>query len=719
MNLYTPWSEDWSSLHARTRGRDDAVGAIAHGARQLLAGGRPLPLYFFGPRGIGKSHVVCDGVGGVREALEAHGYAVVTLGEDAAEVSDADVLWARLTPRARPAWMGVDRSSGGPERAMVVVEGLDRQLKALGGHGRKRLRALLDAHPQVWVVGTGARLTDELTAHEEAFYGAFQSFPVQPIEGEDAAALIDHEAGEDTEQDPRWPARRQAIVLLSGGNPRALVALARATRAGPGADVARRLLTVLDEFTPHYQLRFRDLSTQEQQLVELLSQVPRDLGPTDVATRLGSSPATWSSCAHRLADLGVLRTLQHGRLAFYRITEPLFRYWLEFRSGPWGDTRVAWLGHLLELVLGPGELVEEWTGASDETVRTAALQALQRQPKGRDATWSNRTEEVERALASREVSKVEAAVRAAAEVTPSAVEAWALLRRLAPLPFAPVGRLLGPALAHHGRHTLAKLLLGGGDPGELRGLLRDLPTDARKVSDLRDGWVLVIYFEMAAAEIDPRGRRWQLDAREQVRLSAVPFLRGRLARYGRRLTHPPLLGEADLLAAPVDFRSPDLADLLSVTVASEWFTAAGRMLALLAGAPEARLPWCPWPGRRLPVDPGVVLDLIARQPTPAAMSWLGSTTSLPDDRFEALLARPVPHLLPAGRQASHLQLALAALALSRPDPYELLRRGMEERGWRALFERVDLLVSQLREGERGPLHPELARVYEVVRPRAT
>ena len=68
------------------------------------------------------------------------------------------------------------------------------------------------------------------------------------------------------------PARNIGSWLtLAGGNPRALIALANALSAAPKEEIATRLVQVLDEFTAHFQLRFQDLSANEQQLVELLN----------------------------------------------------------------------------------------------------------------------------------------------------------------------------------------------------------------------------------------------------------------------------------------------------------------------------------------------------------------------------------------------------------------------------------------------------------------
>ena len=723
MSLYTPWTEDWHEIHARTQGREEVVEAIVLGAKQLVSGGRPLPLYLFGPRGVGKSHVVCDALGQVRDNLTKHGFTLISIGEDAAVVGDADALWTRMAPSTTPAWMAWDRSAApGPERALVVFEGLDRQLAALGDRGRKRLRALLDAHPEVWFVATGARLTSELTDKDEALYSAFRSLPVLPLDDAHSAELVDREAGEESAGDGRWPARRAAIVLLAGGNPRALVALGRAVRTAPGQEVAKRLLAVLDEFTPHYQLRFRDLAPQEQQLVELLSQAPRELGPTEISRHLGSQPAAWSTAAYRLSDLGIVRIDQPGggRNAYYRIAEPLFRYWLEFRRAPWGETRIAWLGALLELVLGPAELVEMWAEAPDEALRTAALGAIRRKPEGRKLAWERSLQTVQHAIGVGDVDAVGLAVGSALPVVPGPSEAWSLARELASGGFAAAGRKLGPSLTEHGRTTLGRLLSTRGDAGELRGVLSELGSARcwqRVTRHPLDGYAVVRFLDVAAAEMDPRGQPWALGAEERRTLRDVPFVRSRLARHGRRTTHAPLLDEADLLLARIDGASPDLGDLLSLTVARRYFSAAARVVAAMQDAEDARLPHCPWPGRRLTLDAVALLELISRRPSAVALTWLAATLPAPDDAFARLVQPGLPEVQAVRLRATSMELAFGAIALARPDRLELLRAALSHPSWSGTFARVDILAHQLREADRGPLHPELAVVYDALRPR--
>ena len=702
-------------------GRADILDFIFKGLARLERGERQLPVYLFGPRGIGKSHLVT--IGAARATATHPSLRVQTLPEDIAPPVSADELWARMVPELElPEWLAwAQRGSvvdGSP--AVLFVEGLDRHLNTLGDVGRKRLRALLDLHPEIWLVATGARLTSHFLGKDEAFYGGFVTIPLNPLSEDEAARLLDHQAGDAAQAHARWVARREALVTLAGGNPRAVIALADAVGAAPGDEVARRLLHVLDLFTPHYQLRVRDLSAAEQRLVSLLTTAPRELGPTDLASRLGGSSSSWSTTAHRLADHGVLTIRQEGRRSWYRITEPLFRYWLEYRTTAPERTRVAWLSQLLERVLGPDEMVLAWTRGDDHAVRAAALDAVRRRPEAQRMAWDGRVSAVTEALAEGGAPDIRSRVTEAVQLGPDAVQAWSLLVTLA-AQGQTAGALLGPALSRVGCPNLAGLARALEGRVDVRGLLRGFISSGRREFEragvLRptlasaSGVALNLLLDRAIGRMDRRGGVWRIKPREAFALAGLPWLRVRFYRYGRLQGHPPLLAQQHLLVASMGADELDLPDLLWVAMVRRDRQLASRLLGLLEAAVSPRLPWCPWPGRLLALDVDVAARIAARWCAREAVLWVGAFSEASDESFDALvdsLAKAQPSPPPVGRTSSY-ELALSRLAVSAPQRVVGLREALGAE-WGRVFLRVEVLVQQLSEGERGPLHPELARV---------
>jgi DNA-binding transcriptional ArsR family regulator len=359
LDLHVPWREAPEALRMRHVGREREIEAVVSGARQHARGGRPLPVYLFGAPGAGKSHVLAV----ARDAIEAEldlGFGL--LADDTPEQRSAEALVLRIDETlAAPRWRRwrepppAERDPSEPppdatRRRVVVVEGLDRQLRALGVDGRRDLRRLLDARRDLWIVGSGATLPLELTAKDEAFYGAFDPWPIEPLVDRAAAALLDRLQPGAAHR--RWPAQRSIFVLVAGGLPRTLAALGQAGR--PGRPAADALEETVRRLTPAFQLRFRALAPQAQQLVELLAVAPRELGPSDLAARLGTSASQMSVQAGRLEDDGLIRRRSEGRQTWYRIVDAVFRHWLEQGGARWSSTRAACTVGMLEgLLAGP------------------------------------------------------------------------------------------------------------------------------------------------------------------------------------------------------------------------------------------------------------------------------------------------------------------------------------------------------------------------------
>lgn len=368
ISLYTPWIETGDALRARHIDREEELAVLVEGVQRLIQGTPALPLYFFGPHGTGKSHLLALILQELRPTLMAAGVAVHLLSEDIPPCTSAHELWRRMAsdPTHAP-WLdwGLPLPVVQITRALVVIEGFDRHLRALQTSDCRAFRALLREHPEIWLVTTGTHLPDAMTGKDAAFFGTFDTRSLQPLRDTSAGDLLDRQVSDDVRTQMRWPARKATVLTLTGGNPRVLLALAKACSATPQAEIAHSLLKVLDDVTPYVQLRFQDLSTHEQQLVELLSLAPRCLGPTEIASRLGGVPSTWSTIARRLQDQEILSVQQEGRNAWYRISEPLFRYWLEYRGAPWHQTRVAWVGRLLEQACGPAGIDRHMPPLSD------------------------------------------------------------------------------------------------------------------------------------------------------------------------------------------------------------------------------------------------------------------------------------------------------------------------------------------------------------------
>jgi hypothetical protein len=701
VDLYSPWREGVEALHARHVGRERELNAIRAGARAFAGGGSPLPLYVFGTSGIGKSHLLTLAIDVVSEAVSDDTVGVTVVPEDAVAMRSPEQLFSIMSRGVeRRPWACWDREPPprqDPERRRVVIfEALDRQLRALGTQGRRELRRLLGEAPDMWLVCAGMTLPSELTGADEAFFGAFDPWPLDPLDEEEGALLLERVALE-SEHDPAWRAVRASLLTLAGGNPRTLAALAMARRAAPRRSPSELLHRVVHQFTAQYRNVLHGLSPQAQRMVTLFSAAPRDLGPAELASAIDSSTSQMSVQARRLEGDGVVSHRSDGRQTWYRLADPLFRYWLEYRSAHWDQTRVCWMARLSTAVGSPvrGDAMPD---GPTEPWR-AALLAL------RDAV----SPLVDRGRAETALSST---VELKADPTG--------LRALAELSLVhDLGALFDAYLLDR-MTDVASLrdVVAVAAVDRMVRLAKRSPRDAllHVVGELERDVVFASGALAALGHVLARaghGRAWVLRGAERKLVAAQPFLRVLFLQQGRLHDHAPLVTPADVVAATSD----DPLDARPLLVVANAFGHV-ELVRRAARAPGlGSLPRCHRP-RVVDVE---TADVIARAmvsslgarggaATRDALSWVACLATCAGAELGAVLER-LEGIGDVPLDDVH-DVALAALLAADVARFERVEQALGS----AMVEpcgRARQLWAQLAEAERGHLHPELAVIRDL------
>jgi hypothetical protein len=704
VDLYAPWREGAEALAQRHVGRERELDAIRSATRAFARGSSPLPLYVFGSSGVGKSHLLSVARAAVGEILAGAAVEVTVVPEDTVAVRAPEELFGIMTagvPRAP--WTSWNSAPAGatPEakRRVVLFESLDRQLRALGLQGRRRLRQLLGDGPEMWIVGAGMTLPQELTAADEAFFAAFDPWPLDPLDAPDAALLLDRIAGE-SGHDPSWRALRSTLVTLAGGSPRSLCALGLARRREPDRGASELLHRVVHEFTAQYRNKLRDLSPQAQRIVTLLAAAPRELGPSELAPVLDTSTTQMSVQARRLLEEGVLRHRSDGRQTWYRLADPLFRYWLEYMNARWDETRASWQARLLSSLhpiperpassRGPAR----WRAARDELLQAVA------QPPSRERAGQALTR----------VSGAPLHAAAAREVLLIALE-----HDLGDVAEAAIGEAVRAA--------------GWGELGALLALdaaIRGGPAASRAPAPREAFMALVRALidapiagigKVVAAMLGrgARARPWTLRGPERRDLARAPHLRATFLRHGRALDQAALIDARDVIEQ-LEAEPPDAAELVVAALDTKSAPLLEHAARSLAELPRCHRPMRLDEGASAVV--GAALSRMLATPPPGglrdALSWAASFARMPEPLFASLLEP----LAAASRALPHYgdyveDVALAALLAAAPERFDALAQAIA-RTHRGVCEQARLLAAQLAEAERGDLHPELAAVAEAI-----
>lgn len=708
IDLYTPWREAGADLAARTIGRARLRARIEQCVQDYVNGKRPTPLLFQGSRGAGKSHLLSLALYAFRTA----GIHVVYVPEDIPALRSADDLLRRMASK-RVQSLDWQTERPGPLAAVVLIEALDRRLAELGttDHGRgerQRLRAAIQ-QTGTYVMGTVVSVTDALSAQAEPFYGTFDLEALEPLPASDAGPLLDRQTPEEVRQKEAWPARRSALLDLSGGSPRLILLLGeRCTALGDPGSASAALMDVVDSLTPHFQQRFRDVSDHSQHILSALATAPGPLTPTELSARLGSTPQTVAKQCSRLADDGLLVKAPDGSSSPYTLAEPLFRYWLEYRTQSWEESRVSLAAGLLEHLYDEHEITLHWW-KSDENELLDRF--VRHHP---ESALDMAIEELRSAINNKDESRIRQTLQKGSRAGLDRQLRAALLfylRGFVSEEIQSVRRVLGvDSIEGVWVHFAAELIVDGNRPKDCLEKMIARLAPYRTAHD--EPWALVAWrTEQALTASKGAGAPWKsLDHYHQAILLDLPHLRALFLGRGRLPGHRPLLHPDALSAAPL--RSTDT-DHGRLAARAHQLGADNLFERILVFRDQYDSESSLWPCTdwRRPVTrrPESLLSwaIATGTPTHHALTWLPTLNGMEEALFSAHVTRiswdPAPESIPWT-----VRSPLVALGQGHPSRLRLLYDHAPD-AWKELLVPLFTFSQALR---AHLLHPELARVAE-------
>lgn len=384
---FTPTSVPPAELAARTVGRTGVVERIVQRIRDAAISGDRSHLLIVGPRGSGKTHVLCVATHeAARDEEVARRVVFVTLPEDAQQVvSYEDLLFAIVedlagreeaerSDQTLHAALASRRAADGLERLVldllntrvlaVVVENLDRMFHDFGPSGQSQLRAFVESSRQILLVASTPLLFSAVSDHSEPWYGAFDPIHLSDLTMEDGAELLrriahtsgDRQLAEFLER-PEATARLRAVTDLTGGSPRMWTVLSGCMTVELLDELVPLVQTLLDDLVPYYQERLGSLPANERKLVvemcrttevvsggKIVRRMQGMRNVNDLAQACGIKPQVAATSLKRLAEKRwVKRTKRPGtdqRTTWYEIREPLLRHHLQYRESRGETLRV-------------------------------------------------------------------------------------------------------------------------------------------------------------------------------------------------------------------------------------------------------------------------------------------------------------------------------------------------------------------------------------------
>jgi tetratricopeptide (TPR) repeat protein len=362
---------------------DDLVEKLERNAKKR--GGQHY--LFIGPRGIGKTQFLTLVENAVEVSRKLQNlYTVIRFPEENNRIlSFADLLLGMIDILAEKdaggEWHNLHQSLAEVEKDEEIIDAILPRLKRYRKETGKtlllmlenldtlftqqmkkeqdihRLRSFLMDSPCTALIGTSPVYFPGLYSNKSPFYDFFSISPLENLSEDETAELIrknlEWEGRDDILQnfDDFLP-KIYALHTMTGGNPRLNVLLYELIAHDNLLDVKVQFQKLLDQISPFYQDRLKDLAPQERALLEtiaLMRDTPRT--PAAIAAKLRMKPQQASSLLKRMTDAGYLTVAENPtdkRSRIYCIKEGFFDLWLAMSESRLHRRRLTYLTQFFE-----------------------------------------------------------------------------------------------------------------------------------------------------------------------------------------------------------------------------------------------------------------------------------------------------------------------------------------------------------------------------------
>ena len=395
---YSPGNMDRQSLEALFVGRGDLMEDVLTRITKSILGTGKHYVLLVGPRGSGKTHFLTLAYHRLMDrfcAANAQGRVAIALLKEeewgVASFLDFVVRILRALADQAPELEAeiaavYDRFSKDPADAealalarlrrhirgktlLLLCENLVDLFDGLGDEGQKRWRAAIQEDGNWTVVASTPSLFSAVTLQDNPFYGFFIVRALQKIDFETGLDLLVKKAVHEQKTEladflgtPLGRTRVRAIHHLAAGNHRAYVVLFDFLNKETLNDLVLPFMHMIDDLTPYYQDRIRQLAPAQRKIVEFLCLEGRPRTIKEISTPCLMSQQTTAKQIGELDAAGFVDRRRVGRNTYCELSEPLMRICIEAK-----DNRIKNFRLFVELL-------RHWFTNREPERRRAALQ---------------------------------------------------------------------------------------------------------------------------------------------------------------------------------------------------------------------------------------------------------------------------------------------------------------------------------------------------------
>ena len=365
---YSPGNMDRQSLETLFVGRNDVMEDVLSRVMESVGGTNKHYILLVGPRGSGKTHLLALAYHLLMDRIKAtradDKVAVALLNEEewgVASFLDLVVRTLKALASQEPGLIAdiddiYDRFSKDPAGAeafavarlrqhthgktlLLLCENLADLFDGLGEEGQQRWRATIQEDGNWAIVASTPSLFAGVALQDNPFYGFFTIRALDKIDFDTGLDLLAKKAVHEGKTEladflrqPLGRARVRAIHHLAAGNYRAYVVLFDFLDKESLDDLVRPFMEMVDDLTPYYQDRMRQLPPAQRKIIEFLCRQGTPATIKDISTPCLMSHQTAAKQIGELTAAGFVTRTRTGRNTFCELSEPLMRICIEVKD---------------------------------------------------------------------------------------------------------------------------------------------------------------------------------------------------------------------------------------------------------------------------------------------------------------------------------------------------------------------------------------------------
>ena len=248
-------------------------------------------------------------------------------------------------------------------RILVLIDNLQKILQQWPRDDQDRFRAFLSGQGFLLLIGSAPSVFKEVMSQKAAFHQFYEIRLIADLSTHQIIELIGNwfdEEGKRREFEERREELEKkipAIQTLTGGNPRLVLFLCQAATRSTFLEIEFALKGLLEELREYFIRRFDELPEQPRKVLDTLAEMPGPATPKEIALAARLPLPSVNTQLARLRKNNYVKQvkLKRQRSTRYDITERLFRLWRQTATVA-GRQRFRFLTDFLKLYYTPEQV---------------------------------------------------------------------------------------------------------------------------------------------------------------------------------------------------------------------------------------------------------------------------------------------------------------------------------------------------------------------------